>query len=110
MHWTASAIDIIEQDHQDLVSAYHTEPTLRSALSSCTDVASFDASWALVHGRFGSLHRFAGGLFSAFQGRAEVGRNLSMLQNKNDIFPRSPLNLSLEAILHARQFADLAKV
>jgi len=37
VRWTGAEIDIIEQEHQELVAAYHNEAPLQSALSTCDE-------------------------------------------------------------------------
>jgi len=39
--WTATKIDVIEQEHQELVAAYHNEAPLPSALNACDENTTF---------------------------------------------------------------------
>ena len=50
--WTATKIDIIEQEHQELVAAYHNKAPLQSALNACNDNTTFEEAWSIVKGCF----------------------------------------------------------
>ena len=66
VRWTDTEIDIIEQEHQELVAAYDNEAPLQSALNACDDNTTFEEAWSIVKGRFKCLLRFCGGIASVF--------------------------------------------
>jgi len=70
--WTATEIDIIEQEHQELVAAYHNEAPLQSALNACDDNTTFEEGWSIVKSRFKYVLRFYGGVASVFPGTSQV--------------------------------------
>ena len=50
--WTATEIDIIEQEHQELVAAYHNKAPLQSALNACDYNIIFEEALSIVNSRF----------------------------------------------------------
>lgn len=108
--WTTNEIDLIEQEHQDLVLAYCSEPQLQSALNACDGSSSFNDAWSIVEGRFSTLLRFCGGLASVFPGTSQVESDFSVVKNEKDIFRMALTDLSLEGVLHSKQFDMLSSL
>ena len=50
--WTVTKIDYIEQEHQELVAAYHNKAPLQSALNACDDNTTFEEAWSIVRSCF----------------------------------------------------------
>ena len=48
--WDEEYISGIEREHRELVTAYHNEPALKSAIDAYTrvDIKSFDTAWEVV--------------------------------------------------------------
>ena len=79
VRWTDAEIDIIEQEHQELVAAYHNEAPLQSALNMCDEKTTFDEAWSIVKGRFKYLLRLCGGVASFFPGTSQVESDTFLL-------------------------------
>ena len=62
--WSEESIVEIENEHRELIIAYHHEPALRSAIDvyTCVDIKSFDMAWVVVKGWFEILCEFVGQL------------------------------------------------
>ena len=80
--WTDTEIDIIEQEHQELVAAYHDEAPLQSALNACDEKTTFDDAWSIIRGRFKYLLRFCGGVASVFPGTSQVESDFSNIKGE----------------------------
>jgi hypothetical protein len=59
--YSEAAIEI-ETQHQDLVTAYQKEQTLKAYLDNCTDCSKFDDVWHLLGAKFTLQRDVAGGL------------------------------------------------
>jgi hypothetical protein len=108
--WSTSEIDVIGQEHQVLAATYTSETPLRSALDACDEKTTFDSGWMIVKDRFKFLQRFCGGLASVFPGTSQVESDFSIVRGEKDVFRQSLSDLSLEGVLHAKQFDLLGKL
>lgn len=108
--WTAITLDAMEQEHKDLIRTIAAEPVLRAAIDACNDDTSFDACWSIVKGRFEFLQRFAGGIASVFPGTAQVESDFSVVKAEKDDFRTALTDLSLEGVLHTKQFSMLTSL
>ena len=106
--WTSTSLDTMEQEHQALRRAFNAEPSLHALLSSCKDDVPFNDGWSAVKGRFESLHAFVGGIASVFPATAQVESDFSIVKAEKDDFRMAITDLSLEGILHSKQFSMLA--
>ena len=102
--WSAAEMDVIEQEHQQLLAAYSQEPQLANALKACGPSTTFDEAWGVVKGRFKTLLRFCGGLACVFPGTAQVESDFSTVKAEKTVFKNNLTDLSLEGILHSKQF------
>ena len=107
MGWSAACLDVMEQEHQDLVQSVATKPALHAALSSCNNNILLDASWSIVKGRFDSLKRFVEGIASIFLGISQVEIECSIINIEKDNFRSYLTELLLKVILHSKQYAML---
>ena len=57
-----------------------------------------------VSGRFSNWREFSGGLATVFPGTAVVESNFSALKYKKNSFRTSLLDLTLEGIMHSKQY------
>jgi len=103
--YTTNDLEIVQQQHRDLLSAYRSEDCLYDAITNSTDMLSFSDGWRCVgNGRFHHLKEFCGGLATVFSSTADFSI-ISCQKNSR----RSTLtDLSLEGILHSTQF-DMVK-
>ena len=107
--WGEESIVGIESDHRKLVIAYRNEPALRSAIDAYArvDIKSFDTAWQVVQGRFEILRDFCGGIATVFANTASVESDFSILGWEKDQYRLSLTDLSLEDILHCKQYKKL---
>ena len=74
---------------------------------SRVNIKSFDAAWAVVEGRFEILRDFCGGIATVFANTASVESDFSLLGWEKDKYRLSITDLSLEGILHCKQYKKL---
>src|SRR2546423_2409275 len=110
--WAEESIVGIENEHRELVIAYRREPALRSVIDAYArvDIKSFDTAWAVVKGRFEILRDFCGGIATVFANTASVESDFSILGWERDEYRLSMMDLSLEGVLHCKQYKMLQKL
>jgi len=102
---TECDLEIIQEEHRELISAYRSEEPLRDAINSSTSTDSFIDGWKCIgSGRFEKLKEFCGGLRTVFPGTATVESDFSIV--KND-YRTALTDLSLEGIMHSKQFTTI---
>ena len=102
--WDASKIDLLEFQHKELCHEYQSQPLFAQALNACDYNTTFEAGWQIVAGRFSVLRDFCGGIATAFPNTATVESDFSILEWEKDAYRMSLTDLSLEGILHCKQF------
>ena len=110
IRWSDADIDRIEHEHDDLLTAYRSEPSLKDALDACDMQTGFKEGWDLTQGRFLRLREFCGGLASVFPGTANVESDFSVVKWEKDDSRTSLTDFSLEGILHSKQFEELQNI
>ena len=105
--WSATCLDVIEQENQDLVQSVSAKPALHAALSLCNNEVLFDAGWSVVKGRFDYLKRFVGGITSIFPSTTLVESDFSIIKIEKGDFRIFLTDLSIEGILRSKQYAML---
>lgn len=110
--WDEECIAEIEHEHRQLVIAYRNEPVLKSAIEAYTrvEIKSFETAWEVVDGRFEILRDFCGGIATMFANTASVESDFSILGWEMDDHRLSMTDLSLEGILHCKQFDIIEKL
>ena len=73
MTCSTTEIDVIEQEFEELQSAYHRESSFKAVLDACGHHTSFEEGRKLTQDRFCFLREFCGGLATAFPGTSTVG-------------------------------------
>jgi hypothetical protein len=87
------------------------EPPLKTALDGMTGkTVSFQEAWAPVAGRFEMLKEFCGGIATVFPNSTTVEADFSRLGLEKNEYRKSLTDLSLEGVLHSKQFDDLVVV
>ena len=104
---TMFEIDVVEQEHQALQRAVKDEKPLKEALGKCDSKTDFNASWSILNGRFRKLEQFCGGLASVFPGTAQVESDFSIVKYKKDEHWACLTDLSLEGILHSKEYKKI---
>ena len=67
---TERDLEIIQEEHCELLCAYRSEEPLRDAINSSSSTDSFILGWKCIgSGRFEKLKEFCGGLGTVFPGR-----------------------------------------
>jgi len=110
--WTEESIAEIEKKHRQLVIAYRVELVLKSAIDAYAsiDIKSFKTAWDIVQGRFEILRDFCGGIATIFPNTASVESDFSILGWEMDDHRLSMTDLSLEGVLHCKQFDTVEKL
>ena len=98
----------MEQENQYIVWPISSKTALHAVLSSCNDDISFDAGWSIVKGSFESLKSFVWQIVSVFLGTAQMESDFSIVKIEKEDFQISLTDLSLEGILHIKQYSMLA--
>ena len=102
---TETELEIIQEEHRELISAYRSEEPLRDAIKSSTSTASFIDGWKCIgSGRFEKLKEFCGGLGTVFPGTATVESDFSIVNYEKNDYRTALTDLSLEGILHSKQY------
>jgi hypothetical protein len=99
----------IETQHQDLVSAYQKEQTLKAYLDNCTDCSKFDDVWHLLGEKFTLLRDFAGGLATVSPSTATVESDFSLMKWEKNKFRSILSDFSFDGILHYKQYEATQK-
>ena len=102
----------IENQHRQLCIAYCEELALKSVLDKYEEVPikSFDTAWAIVEGRFEILRDFCRGIATVFLNTASVESDFSILGWEKDKYRLSITDLSLEGIMHCKQYDVLSSL
>ncbi|RDD37106.1 hypothetical protein TrispH2_011143 [Trichoplax sp. H2] len=102
--FSTAQIDRIEQDHQQLKTAYQQESTLKDALDNCNNSITFYDGWSLVRDRFPYLQRFVGELALAFPNAAVISTDCLPLNWEKEYHHYASSHFLLESILHSKQY------
>jgi hypothetical protein len=102
-------IEEIETQHQDPVLVHQKEQTLNACLDKCTSCSTFDDGWHWLGEKFTLLRRLAGGLATMFPSTAAVGSYFSLIKWEKNEFRSALTDLSLEGILHSKQYKAVLK-
>lgn len=108
--WSSAEIDVIDQEFQELQSAYNRESSFKTVLDACDRSTSFEDGWKLAQDRFLTLREFCGGLATAFPGTSTVESDFSIVKWEKDNSRVSLTDFSLEGILHANQFKRMRAI
>ncbi len=65
--WLVEKIDLIEDEHCDILKVYNSDPILKAAIDKQDHQTSFNPGWdVLPTSRFDSMRAFVGGLATMF--------------------------------------------
>ena len=104
-HKPKDYVDNIQEQHRDLISAFRSEEPLRDAIKASTSTSSFVDGWKCIgSGRFEDLKEFCGGLATVFPSTATVESDFSIVNYEKNLYRTALMDLSLEGILHSKQF------
>lgn len=106
--WDDQSIANIEDQHRALCAAYRNELALRAALDKCDGATTFEAGWSIVQGRFNDLRDFCGGIATVFPNTDSVKSDFSVQGWEKDGYRKSLTDLSLEGIMHCKQYELLS--
>ena len=109
--WTVDEVEMIEQDHMELVGAYKNEPGFKERIEKHDHTIMFNDAWNdEFSGRFTFLRQFSAGLGCVFANSATVESDFSVLKWEMDDFRSSMSNLSLEGVFQLKQVELLQKL
>ena len=105
--FTAKDINALESEYWEFRRGIRGEAVLKSIIDAQTDAILFDEGWGGgINERFPLLCEFAGGLASTYAGTARVESDFSILGIEKNAYQTSLMNLSLDGIMHAKQFME----
>lgn len=105
MTFFLSDVDVIDQRQRNFRSTY-----LNSQIDGYTDVTSFEECWSGLHQRWPLLAWFFGALATLFPGTATAESDLSVARYEKDASRCRLIDLSLEGIVHSKQFVSLQSI
>ena len=108
--WSSAEIDVIDQEFQELQSAYNRESSFKTVLDACDRHNSFEDGWKLAQDRFLTLREFCGGLATAFPGTSTVKSDFWIVKWEKDNSRVSLTDFCLKGILHAKQFKRMRSI
>ena len=100
--WTQDEVEVIENDHRELIKFYHNNEAVRKALEKHDMKTLFNYAWDSVPG-CKRLRTFCGGLATVFPNTTFVEGDFSILKWELDEFRSSPMHLSVEGVMQAKQ-------
>ena len=109
-HRTDVQHQMIQEEHRSLCRAYQSEQVLMDQLDQSDDKVSFLVGWRPLEGRFVHLKEFCAGLATVFPGTATVESDFSIINFEKNIYRSALTDLSLEGILHCKQFPLVTKL
>ena len=105
---TESNMEIIQEEHRELISAYRSEEPLCDTINSSMSTDSFIDGWKCIgSGRFEKLKEFCGGLGTVFPGTATIESDFSIVNLEKNDYRAALTDLSLEGILHLKQLTTI---
>ena len=107
VNWSPTQIQLIETQFQQLATLVARDEKLREQFAACGNTTTFKEAWELVGGRYDDLRDFCGGLSTAFPSTSTVESDFSLVKWEKDEYRTSLTDLSLEGILHTKQFEEL---
>jgi hypothetical protein len=92
-----------------LKRAFSHEQPLWQILVNHNTETTFNEAWSALNGRFQDVMRFSGGLATVFPGTAAVESDFCVLKFEKNEYRTALLGITLEGILHCKQFKALLK-
>jgi len=100
----------LEELFDDFKHTLHSVPQIKEAVNNEKEMGTFEEAWAMFDAKFDPLKDFFGGLGSVFPGTATVESDFSLINWEKDEYRSWLTDLSLEGILHSKQYFDLQNV
>lgn len=104
---TAEEIGAVEEDQRGIRRALQNEPAIKAMMMRLSSSSSFQVAWAPLEERFPNLCKFAGGISTIYPGTSRVESDFSIMKWEKNDYRTSLMDLSLEGIMHAKQFKEL---
>ena len=104
-------LQLVQEQHVELISANRVDEPLRNAIQNLKNPKSFEDGWKCIgSGRFEELNEFCGSVATVFPGTATVEADFSVVNFEKNQYRSALTNLSLEGILHAKQYAMITTI
>jgi hypothetical protein len=100
--YSSEHIDIITNEHKQLLHAYRTEQVLKQSIDALSSQSAFKDGWSLLNRRFLNLMEFCGVIATLFLGISTVESDFSILRWEKDAFRKSLSDFGLEGVLQAK--------
>lgn len=107
---TKESISKIDEEFSKLKSQYKNDADTKSLLDKADDTISFETAWKPFVKKFPNLTDFCGGIASAFPNTATVESDFSRIGIEKTEYRKALTNLSLEGLLHCKQFYEILKL
>ncbi|ETV77610.1 hypothetical protein H257_08521 [Aphanomyces astaci] len=82
--WSDVDIDVVEENHRQLVATYSNDPILRRTIDEHVNSATFDDAWDIAPHQWLHLREFCGGLATIFPNTTSVESDFSILKWEMD--------------------------
>jgi hypothetical protein len=107
---TRVQIDQLEDLFDDFKQLLRSVPQILQSVNDEKETETFDNAWAMFDNKFNPLKDFFGGLGTVFPGTATVESDFSLINWEKDEYQSWLTDLSLEGILHSKQYFDLQNI
>lgn len=104
------AKDQVEAESEIFFNKYMHDKTFKQLVDNTDEAKTFDEAWGGFHKEFPMLVQFSGGMASIFPGTSTVESDFSIIGWEKDEYRTQLSNLSLEGILHAKQFDEMQRI
>ena len=91
-------IDILGDQHKQLLTAYHVEPTTQTLIESCDGNTSVAKAWSLLVVLFPYLVNFCGGFTTVLSGTSTVKSDFSTLRSQKFPFCKCQSKFALKGV------------
>ena len=104
------AKDQVERESEKFFSKYLHDKTFKQLVDNTDEAKTFEEAWGGFYKEFLMLVQFSGGMASIFPGTSTVESDFSIIGWEKDEYRTQLSNLSLEGILHAKQFDEMQRI
>lgn len=110
--WDEAHVDLIEQEHRELLDMIRSSPPLRTIVEGHTYKTMFDDAWDDLPAQptLRHLRAFCGGLATAFANTTSVESDFSILKCEKDAFRSSLTALSVEGVFQTKQMKTIHRM
>mmetsp|Transcript_20146 Transcript_20146/g.26081 ORF Transcript_20146/g.26081 Transcript_20146/m.26081 type:complete len:177 (-) Transcript_20146:90-620(-) len=104
------AKDQVEEESEKFFNKYMHDRTFKQLVDNTYAANTFEKAWEGFYEEYSMLVQFSGGLATIFPGTSTVESDFSIIGWEKDEYRTQLSNLSLEGILHAKQFDEMHRI